>query len=77
MIYAFKSALLLLQLFFITLLEHMKTMILDKGFLDGTHVKVVGGYYDEMTHVISSLNELEIKVVQNNIIASICEILPS
>ena len=52
-------------------------MILDKGFLDWTHVKVVGGYYDEMTHVISSLNELEIKVVQNNIIASICEILPS
>ncbi|KAL0015437.1 hypothetical protein SO802_002506 [Lithocarpus litseifolius] len=36
-----------------------------------------GGYYDEITHVISSLDESEMKVVWNNIIASICEILPS
>ena len=41
MIYIFKYASLLLQWFFIILLDHMKTMILDKGFLDGTHVKVV------------------------------------
>ena len=36
-----------------------------------------GGYYDEMTHVISSLNELEIKVIWNNITASICGMPPS
>ena len=35
-----------------------------------------GGYYDEMMHVISSLNESEMKVVQNNIIASTCGIRP-
>ena len=31
-----------------------------------------GGYYDEMTHVISSLDEHEMKVVRNNITISIC-----
>ena len=36
-----------------------------------------GGYYDEMTHVISSLDELELKVVRNNITASICGMPPS
>ena len=40
MIYAFMNALLLLQWFFIILLKHMKTVYLDKGFLDETHVKV-------------------------------------
>ena len=34
-----------------------------------------GSYYNEMAHVISPLNEFEIKVVQNNITTSICEIL--
>ena len=41
MIYAFKNALSLLQWFFIILLKHMKTMTLDKGFLEGALVKVV------------------------------------
>ena len=36
-----------------------------------------GSYYNEMTHVISSLDEFEMKVVQNNITTSICGILPS
>ena len=40
MIYAFKNAVLLLQWFFIILLEHIKTMTLDKDFLDRAHVKV-------------------------------------
>jgi len=62
MIYAFKNALLLRQWFFIILLEHMKTMTLDKGFLEGAHVKVTG-YYDEVAHVIFSLDESEMKVV--------------
>jgi len=35
-----------------------------------------GSYYNEMAHVISSLDEFEIKVVQNNITTSICGILP-
>ena len=35
------------------------------------------GYYDEMAHVISSLDEPEMKVVQNNIIVSIYGMLPS
>ena len=38
----------------------------------GTYGSSEGGYYDEMTHVISSLDELEMKVVRNNITASIC-----
>ena len=40
MIYAFKNTLLLLKWFFIILLEHMKTMTLDRGFLDEAHVKI-------------------------------------
>ena len=36
-----------------------------------------GSYYNEMTHVISSLDELEMKVIQNKITTSICGILPS
>ena len=35
------------------------------------------GYYNEMTHVISSLDEPEMKVVQNNITALICGMPPS
>ena len=35
-----------------------------------------GGYYDEMTHVISFLDEPKMKVVGNNITTSICGILP-
>ena len=38
----------------------------------GTCQSSEGGYYDEMTHVISSLDELEMKVVRNNITALIC-----
>ncbi|KAL0015435.1 hypothetical protein SO802_002504 [Lithocarpus litseifolius] len=36
-----------------------------------------GGYYDEMTYVISSLDESEMKEFRNNITASIYVILPS
>ena len=36
-----------------------------------------GSYYNEMIHVISSLDELEMKVIQNKITTSICGILPS
>ena len=36
-----------------------------------------GGYYDVRAHVISYLDELEMKVVRNNITTSICAILPS
>ena len=35
------------------------------------------GYYNEMTHVISSLDEPEMKVVWSNITASICRMPPS
>ena len=35
-----------------------------------------GGYYDEMAHVISFLDEPKMKVVGNNITTSICGILP-
>ena len=38
----------------------------------GTCGSSEGGHYDEMTHVISSLDEPEMKVVRNNITASIC-----
>ena len=43
----------------------------------GTCKSSKGGYYDEMAHVISSLDEPEMKVVQNNIIVSIYGMLPS
>ena len=36
-----------------------------------------GGHYDEMAHVISSLDEPEMKLVWNNITASIFRIHPS
>ena len=49
----------------------MKTM---KG---GTCLSSEGGYYDDMAHVISSLDEPEMKVVRNNITASICGMPPS
>ena len=42
----------------------------------GTCESNEGGYYDEMVHVISFLDEPEMKVVRNNIIASICGMLP-
>ena len=36
-----------------------------------------GGHYDEMAYVISSLDKPEMKVVRNNITASICGMPPS
>ena len=36
-----------------------------------------GSHYDGMTHVISSLDETEMKEVQNNITALICRMRPS
>ena len=36
-----------------------------------------GSHYDGMTHVIYSLDEVEMKEVQNNITASICRMRPS
>ena len=36
-----------------------------------------GGHYDEMAHVLSSLDEPEMKLVRNNITASIFRIRPS
>ena len=36
-----------------------------------------GGHYDKIAHVISILDEAEMKEVRNNIIASICKICPS
>ena len=35
-----------------------------------------GGHYDEMTHVISSLDKTEMKLIQNNITSSICRMCP-
>ena len=43
----------------------------------GTCQSSKGGYCNEMTHVIFCLDELEMKVVLNNIIASICGMPPS
>ena len=43
----------------------------------GTCQSSEGGYYDEMTHMIFSLDESEMKVVWNNITASICGMPPS
>ena len=43
----------------------------------GTCQSSEGGYYDEMAHVIFSLDEPKMKVVWNNITALICEISPS
>ena len=73
MIYTFKNPLLLLQWFFIFLLHDIGqgTSRCDRNKSSER------GYYDEMTHVISSLNEPEMKMVQNNITASICGIRPS
>ena len=51
-------------------------MTLDKWILDVIKKSSEGGYYDEITHVISSLNEPEMKVVQNNITTSTCGIRP-
>ena len=51
---------------------------LGQGFSrGGTCQSSEGGYYDEIIHVISSLDELEMKVVQNNITALICGMSPS
>ena len=36
-----------------------------------------GGHYDKIAHVISILDEAEMKEVRNDIIASICKICPS
>ena len=43
----------------------------------GTCQSSEASYYDEMAHVISFLDEPEMKVVRNNIIASICGMPPS
>ena len=43
----------------------------------GTCESSEGGYYDEMTHLISSLDEPKMKVVRNNITALICGMPPS
>ena len=43
----------------------------------GTYRSSEGGHYDEMAHVISSLDEPEMKLVRNNITASIFRIRPS
>ena len=42
----------------------------------GTYGSSEGGHYDEMAHVISSLDEPEMKGVQNNITTSICRMRP-
>ena len=43
----------------------------------GTYGSSEGGHYDGMTHVISILDEAEVKEVRNNITASICRMRPS
>ena len=43
----------------------------------GTYGSSKGSHYDGMTHVISSLDETEMKEVQNNITALICRMRPS
>ena len=42
----------------------------------GTYGSSEGGHYDEMAHVISSLDKTEMKLVQNNITSSICRMCP-
>ena len=42
----------------------------------GTYGSSEGGHYDEMTHVISSLDKTEMKLIQNNITSSICRMCP-
>ena len=42
----------------------------------GTYGSSEGSHYDEMTHVISSLDKTEMKLVQNNITSSICRMCP-
>ena len=46
-------------------------------FTRGTYESSEGGHYDEMAHVIFSLDKLEMKLVRNNITASIFRIRPS
>ena len=36
-----------------------------------------GGHYDDMAHVISILDEAEMKEVRDNITASVCSMCPS
>ena len=46
-------------------------------FAWGKYGSSEGGHYDGMTHVISILDEAEVKEVRNNITASICRMRPS
>ena len=46
-------------------------------FARGTYGSNEGGHYNGMAHVISSLDEPEIKEVQNNITTVICWMCPS
>ena len=43
----------------------------------GTYGHSEGGHYDAMTHMISILDEAEIKEVRDNITTSICRMRPS
>ena len=48
------------------LLEHMKTVTLDVGFLHGAHLEVAREVITVKWHVNFSLDEPKMKVVRNN-----------